>query len=329
LITVARVGGVWWLSVRVIAHYDWDGVVSALFLAPESAVEVAHYDELDSVAGPPPRLFTEVHRPSMLAPGDVLVDHHTPTLPGVPATGLTGYVVVVGEGGYSVVVSRNEGRDYSNVRGVRSLYGMLPEPLADTAVRPPEDIARLSDVLDNPVLARSTEEIEVVLGYDVAWERVRRWLARARPGPERVADLVYEALGVFQRVGRRVGVQARLPSGSGPLLLVGDGGWYARTLLKLAQFTQERPLYAVADPWRPSLYRVLLVSRGDAALRVAASLGGGGRPAPGGGTVAGATAPLQAVIAAIESVVGRPQVVRVRTPENVEERRGRLEGHVG
>ena len=278
----------------VVAHNDWDGVVSALY-AMQRVDYIADYQELDDIVPRARRrgriFFSEAHLPRHVAPGDAVLDHHTPKLD-VPARGLTGYLVLVRPEGEVVLVSRNEGRDYSNVHGLASLldeYGALPRL---DARRPPEWLVRVSDVLDNPGIA-GDREVPLVLGYMDAWSRELGYRVAQDYAEEGEAALrryveMFKARG--EQVARRL---PRIPPGREPLLFVGD----ERSVKIAAYVAQRMGRRLVAYAYRvPQGWRVTIVSSdGDEAIRLAERLGGGGRPIPGGGSVGGATAQLDAI----------------------------------
>ena len=307
-------------ELLVVAHDDWDGVVSSIFLFPTRVkVMIIDYYELDSVpAGR--RVFVEVHDPKIMSLGDFLVDHHEPKLEIVashyPAP-LTGYLFV-NASHPMVYYSSNVGRDYSNVRAVQSLYPNLQEwDVFAAAIRPPEDIARISDVLDNFDLAKTVEEENAVIGYILSWSREeahRLSLCRTTPDPASCIRS-YAIKYVMTGEQMRDTIEAKYGQPQGQTIYVArteNGRKLAKLLSWLA--CRSRDCHFVANAHKtPRGYRITILTRDDTALRIARELGGGGRRKPPTGYVAGATIPdLKILVDAIHRHLGiRPKIVKV------------------
>lgn len=288
-----------------VAHHDWDGIVSMLYLAPwrEAPIVTADYHDIPGIMPrlPAPALVTEVYLPEHLRPGDVVLDHHSPKFPGLEVLvgdGLTGHAV--GAGGTLLFLSAERGRDLSNVRAVASLASRASyvhetaSCLARHLQEPPEDVIRFSDVVDNPLAAETRDELLAALGHMYAastgmleelsrgtYRDVPAWMARIRSLGRTVLK---EAEPLAERIAENgargdKAVLILAPSRERKYLAA------AAALLLQKLYGVRRIGYGYALPG--GLVRVTLVSRDDWALRVAKALGGGGRRAHGG-YVAGA-----------------------------------------
>ena len=269
----------------VVVQNDWDGVVSAKYLLPDDSInvltEVEYLEELASgrtrVSGETWAYF-EIYDPRYAYEGDIIVSHHRHSRGDLDFIEHdTGYLLIPPA---CIHISRNPGRDYSNVAAVKSLVNTpTSNPLVGRilreAVEPPEDVVHYSDIIEYPDLADSEEEINTVIGY--IYESRRNLL------PELTRMKLSEILGILSGLktrGRRL--RFRIPELDVPKdkpLVVIEKDWTGPALTVIAFHMGYRVvlLRKVGVKWR-----VMAVSRDKWAAELASKLGGTGRRTPRG-----------------------------------------------
>ena len=275
--------------MRVYAHIDFDGLVSAALLG----LPAQPIDYPDLPRHPLADTFSiEVYHPeNVVSPSFTVLDHHKPKLRGADWD-LRPYIVSGGS-----LAWRGSRRALSMVSGLSEVLSSdtatsILEPwlgLGGGPVEPPRWLAELADALDNAVepprsslreLGVDAEPREVLLAvfrYKEVQSHVRpRKLYRLRPDTrlERLREAIKDYVEAALRAPEPPPPGAREECGW--LLLVGPRDSTRYYMLR-AQLEGLRRVAAASRSG--AMWNVVLWSTGRDALRVAESAGGGGRRA--------------------------------------------------
>ena len=272
------------MNVLLVSHDDFDGYASLYYLAhclarkPSTVWIPCDYHEVSQVPrGIDKVYYTEVYNRDVLRKDDVLLDHHAPRIGhlSIP-NGMTGYLILYPS---TLMVSPNTGKDYSNVTALRSILSSSSIPrrlrrlLKECAVPPPERISAMADIIDNPELASTEQEMKTVVGH--FYMRYTGLLLRAvahRIEPHILLDRMAE---YGDRAINKIDVEVA----DGEILISENKSraWRAAGAVFLGWVEHGLRQAGYGYIISGDKVRITLVSRDRWALEAASRLGGGGR----------------------------------------------------